>query len=196
MSFIRHVFHTHVCAEHVCAEHVCHKTHRALVIESLHETWLIHLVIERSCDTRPSVLSHTAFVISLHAWSVRCGYIWENLKIFIIYDDCKDTEYWWMWGWKGGCEDGKVAVVGWKGSGGRPSADDMLHLSPSAWKVKHIIIAFCHSTLIYAIRGSLEEFCIEWSIAFGEKKATTHCKCGASRTRAKGMIVCAVILAS
>jgi hypothetical protein len=33
-----------------------------------------------------------------HTWSVRRGYIGENLKIVISYDDCKDSEYFWISG--------------------------------------------------------------------------------------------------
>jgi len=41
------------------------------------------------------------FFAHIHAWSVKRGQIWENLKIVIIYDDCKDPEYFWISGSKG-----------------------------------------------------------------------------------------------
>jgi len=39
-------------------------------------------------------------VDTTRAWNVRRGYIWETLKIVIIYDDCKDPEYFWISGSK------------------------------------------------------------------------------------------------
>jgi len=44
--------------------------------------------------------THGGLVISLHARSVRRGYIWENLQIFIIYDECEDPSYSWISGSK------------------------------------------------------------------------------------------------